>query len=62
MKSFSEWLKDNGEELPKGNISGTWFVEHGLPMIVECTCCGTTMTLPSAFIDNEGYTSCKGDD
>ena len=65
MKSFSEWLKDNGEELPKGDISGEWFAKRGLPMIVHCTCCEMTMALPSAYISNEGYTycsSCKGDD
>ena len=65
MKSFSEWLHDNGDELPKGNISGAWFAEHNLPMIVHCTCCEMTMATPSAYIDDEGYTycsSCKGDD
>lgn len=66
MKSFSEWIKANrGIKMPKGNISGAWFAEHDLPMIVECKCCTMTMALPSAFIDNEGYTycaDCKGDD
>ena len=52
MKSFREWLKDNGGELPKGNISGEWFAKRGLPMIVHCTCCEMTMALPSAFIDD----------
>lgn len=34
-------------------------------MIVHCTCCETTMALPHAYIDDEGYTyctNCKGDD
>ena len=66
MKTFAEWLKENSnEEMPKGNINGNWFAERGLPMIVHCTCCETTMALPSAYIDDEGYTycsNCKGDD
>ena len=40
-------------------------MEYGLPMIVRCTCCETTMALPNAYIDDEGYTyctNCKGDD
>lgn len=65
MKSFNEWLKEQGIEMPKGTINGTWFAEHGLPMIVRCTCCEMTMASPNAFIDDEGYTyctNCKGDD
>lgn len=66
MKSFSKWIYDNeGIEMPKGTVSGAWFVEHGLPMIVHCTCCEMTMALPNTFIDDNGYiycSSCKGDD
>lgn len=65
MKSFSEWLKEQGIEMPKGTINGAWFAKYGLPMIVRCTCCETTMALPNAYIDDEGYTyctNCKGDD
>jgi len=65
MKTFEEWFKENyNEDLPVGSINGKWFAEHELPMIVECTCCTTTMTLPSALIDDEGYiycTTCGGD-
>lgn len=66
MKTFAEWLKEAyGEDLPKGNINGNWFSDRGLPMIVNCTCCGSTMALPSAYVDDEDYTycsNCKGDD
>lgn len=58
MKTFKEWLRECGEEMPEGNINGGWFAERGLPMIVECTCCGTTMALPSARIDENDYTFC----
>lgn len=60
MKTFAEWFKENyNEELPTGSINGSWFADHGLPMIVECSCCTTTMALPSAVIDDEGYVFCS---
>ena len=65
MKTFAQWLKANGDELPKGDIRGEWFAKRGLPMIVRCTCCEMTMALPSAYIDDNGYTycaECKGDE
>ena len=58
MKNFQEWLKGNGVEAPKGDIDGSWFAAHGLPMIVECSCCCMTMALPSARIDNNGNVYC----
>lgn len=60
MKTFEQWFKENyNEEMPTGNINGAWFAERGLPMIVECTCCGTTMALPSAMIDDDDYIFCS---
>lgn len=65
MKSFTKWLKDtHNMEMPKGTVDASWFVDHGLPMIVQCSCCTMTMSLPNAFVDDEGYTycsDCKGD-
>lgn len=65
MKTFKEWFEETYEEkLPTGTINGQWFFDRNLPMIVECACCTTTMSLPSALIDDEGYTycsSCGGD-
>lgn len=59
MKTFERWLKDEcGVKMPHGTINGEWFSERGLPMIVECTCCGSTMALPSAMIDDEWHTYC----
>ena len=40
-------------------INGSWFSENGLPMIVECSCCGMTMALPSAMIDDDGHCFCS---
>jgi hypothetical protein len=51
-------FEEMGVEMPKGNIPGSWFAENALPMIVECTCCGTTMALPSAMIDDDGTIYC----
>ena len=59
MRTFEQWLKDEkGIEMPKGEVNGQWFAEHKLPMIVQCTCCYSTMALPSAMIDNDGSIYC----
>lgn len=61
MKTFRNFIKEEyGLEMPEGIIPGSWFSEHGLPMIVRCTCCNSTMSSPSALIDEEGYTYCGG--
>lgn len=53
-------LEEMGIEMPSGNIPGSWFSEHGLPMIVRCTCCNSTMAMPSAFVDfDTGETYCS---
>lgn len=52
-------------EMPEGSVDAGWFIERDLPMIVECSCCGMTMALPNAYIDDEDYIycmNCKGDD
>lgn len=62
FKSIEEYLEI---EFPKGQINGSWFAEHKLPMVVSCTCCGMTMALPSARVDEDGYIycrSCAGED
>lgn len=59
MKSFKEWFKEQyNEEVPEGDIPSTWFAEHGLPMVVACTNCGTTMVVLSAQIDDDEYVYC----
>ena len=53
------WIKEEMNiEMPKGNILGSWFAENHLPMIVRCTCCDTSMVLPSAMIDDDGEIYC----
>ena len=52
-------LEELGVEMPKGQINGEWFAENDLPMVVRCTCCGSTMILPSALIDEEGCCYCS---
>lgn len=60
MRTAETYLKEEMNiEMPKGEINGKWFAENGLPMIVECTCCGMTMALPSAMIDEEGQIFCS---
>ena len=59
MKSFYEYVRARGIEIPKGNIPGEWFAKHGYPMIVRWSCCEMTMAIPSCFVDDEGYTFCS---
>lgn len=58
-KTFSDWAKDHGIKIPDGNIPSEWFSKNGLPMIVECKCCTTTMCVISAIIDHRGNTYCR---
>lgn len=60
MKTIKNFLAENDIIMPEGTINGGWFAEHDLPMIVSCTCCRMTMALPSAYVDEDGYTYCSG--
>ena len=51
-------FEEMGIKMPKGNISGSWFAENRLSMIVRCACCDTSMALPSAMIDDDGTIYC----
>jgi hypothetical protein len=60
MRTAETYLKEEMNiEMPQGEINGKWFAENGLPMIVECTCCGMTMALPSAMIAEDGSIYCS---
>ena len=59
MKTFVDWAKENGIDVPEHSISGKWFADHGIPMVVACTSCGTTMCAVSAMIDDDGHTYCS---
>ena len=59
MKSFTEYVRDRGIDIPEKEIPGSWFSQHGYPMVVRCACCEMTMAIPSAWIDNDGYTYCS---
>ena len=59
MKSFNEYVTNQGIKMPEGNIPGTWFAKNRLPMVVRCCCCDMTMASPSAWIDDNGYTYCS---
>lgn len=61
MKTFRNYILDEFDiEMPQGEISGAWFSQNGFPMIVSCTCCGMTMSAPSALIDRNGQVYCSG--
>ena len=60
MVTFNEFIKREFDiEVPKGNISGAWFAEHRIPMVVRCCCCDMTMASPCAHFDKKGYTYCS---
>ena len=58
MKSFFQYVRARGIDIPEGNIPGEWFSKHGYPMVVRCSCCDMTMASPSAWINEDGYTFC----
>lgn len=59
MVSFRDYIKQRWDlQMPEGEISGAWFSDNGIPMVVRCSCCDMTMASPSAWIDDEGYTYC----
>lgn len=62
MLTFEDWFKKNfkDETIPQGNIPAEWFEKHGIPMVVRCTCCGMTMCVMSAYIDEDDQTFCGG--
>ena len=61
MKTFRNYILDEFNiEMPQGEISGAWFSQNGFPMILACTCCGMTMSAPSALIDRDGQVYCSG--
>lgn len=52
-------LEEMGIEMPKGEISESWFKENNLPMKVYCACCGIEMELQSAMVEDGGLVFCK---
>ena len=59
MRIATQWLKEErGIEMPAGEVNGEWFMQNRLPMVVSCSCCETTMVLPSALIDDDGSIYC----
>lgn len=61
MKIFKEWYKDVAGIEPDYETTENkllWLKERDLPMIVSCTCCGGTMIIFNAFVDDEDYIYC----
>jgi len=58
MQTFEQWIKTKGIELPQGDIDAGWFEKHNLPMIVSCICCGMTMPIWVAYIDEDDLVYC----
>ena len=61
MKTFKEWCKDAAGVEPDYEATQdrlSWCKERGLPIIVSCTCCESTLFIFSAFVDEEDRTYC----
>ena len=61
MKTFKEWYKDVAGIEPDYETAENkllWLQEREIPMIVSCTCCGSTMLIFNAYVDEEDYTYC----
>lgn len=59
LRKAEIWIfEEMGVKMPKDIVPGSWFAENGLPMIVECACCGMTIALPSAIVDDDGTCYC----
>lgn len=60
MISFKQYVEQKLDvKMPEGIISGAWFADNRIPMVVRCCCCDMTMASPSAWIDDQGYTYCS---
>lgn len=59
VRTAKQWIKEVlNIEMPSDTISGEWFANNHLPMIVRCTCCEMSMALPSAMVNDEGEIFC----
>ena len=61
MKTFCKWVREElGLDLTdQKQIGGKWFAEHGIPMIVSCTCCHDTFNVASVVIDEDKKCFCR---
>ena len=61
MKTFCKWVREEfGLDLTdQKQIGGKWFTEHGIPMVVTCTCCHDTFNVTSAVIDEDRKCFCR---
>ena len=61
MKTFKKWIRDElGLDLTdQKSLGGNWFTEHGIPMVVSCTCCHDTLNVASAVIDEDKNCFCR---
>lgn len=59
MKMFMDYARNRWNDIPEGNIPASWFAYHDLPIMVRCSCCEMSMVLPSAWVDDNGYTFCR---
>ena len=61
MKTFRKWIKEElGLDLTDQKaIGGKWLAEHGIPMIVSCTCCHGTFNVTNTVIDEDKKCFCR---
>ena len=61
MKTFKRWIRDElGLDLTdQKQIGSNWFAEHGIPLIVCCTCCNDEINIAEAVIDEDKKCFCR---
>lgn len=47
------------EKAVEGSVSMGTFLAHNVPMVVACTYCEMTMTLPGSYINENGQIFCR---
>lgn len=61
MKKFKDWYKDVAGIEPDYETAENkllWCKERGLPVVISCTCCESTLPIFSAFVDEKNYVYC----
>ena len=61
MKTFKKWVREElGLDLTdQKQIGGKWFADHGIPLIVHCTCCCMEINVANAVIDEDKKCFCR---
>ena len=62
MKTFKKWIQEElGLDLSdQSKVETSWFAQHGIPLVVSCTCCHDIINVAEAVIDEDKKCFCRG--